>query len=206
MSHFSPVDWVDFTRGLLTPAESLGLRSHLDRGCEECLNSAALWGAVFECVSPERRTHLVPDRVLQSVTAEYKAQKPWKWLAHAARWAEPVFDSFRQPAPALTRASASAGRHLIHEAEPFIVVLRMEPDPTRPRLSLLGQVLNFQNPNEAIPGIEVILLSGEDLIAKASANAAGEFDLQCKLEFNLRLFIHIRGQGAIGIVLQVPDT
>jgi hypothetical protein len=110
MSHFSPADWVDFTRGLLAPAESLGLRNHLDRGCEECLNSAALWGAVFECVSPER-THQVPDRVLESVTREYKAQKPWKWLAHAARWAEPVFDSFRQPAPAPARASASTGRH-----------------------------------------------------------------------------------------------
>ena len=86
--------------------------------------------------------------------------------------------SFRQPAPAPTRGSGPAGRHLIHEAEPFIVVLRMEPDPTKTRLSLLGQVLNFENPNEAIPGIEVILLSSEDLIATTSANAAGEFDLQ----------------------------
>src|SRR5450755_1518509 len=115
MSHFSTADWVDFTRGLLTPAESLGLRSHLDGECEECLNSAALWRAVFECVSPEK-TCQVPDHALKSLMTEYKAQKPWKWLTLAARWAEPVFDSFKQPAPALVRGSASAGRHLIHEA------------------------------------------------------------------------------------------
>ena len=43
MSHFSPADWADFTRGLLPPSESLEIQNHLDRGCEECLNSAALW-------------------------------------------------------------------------------------------------------------------------------------------------------------------
>src|SRR5450631_4617007 len=43
MSHFSPVDWVDFTRGLLPPSESLEIQSHLDCGCEECLKSAAVW-------------------------------------------------------------------------------------------------------------------------------------------------------------------
>ena|SRR5450755_800427 len=43
MSHFSPVDWVAFTRGLLPPSESLKIQSHLDHECEECLKSAAVW-------------------------------------------------------------------------------------------------------------------------------------------------------------------
>jgi uncharacterized membrane-anchored protein YhcB (DUF1043 family) len=43
MSHFSPVDWADFTRGLLPPSESLKIQSHLDRRCEECLKSAEVW-------------------------------------------------------------------------------------------------------------------------------------------------------------------
>ncbi len=49
----------------------------------------------------------------------------------------------------------------------------------------------------------MVLLSGERLVKKTSANAAGEFDLDFVPEENLQLFVNIRGKRAIAIVL--PD-
>jgi hypothetical protein len=177
------------------------MRSHLDQGCEECLESVALWKAVLESVSPDE-SYRIPSLVLSRLTAEYRAHKPWKWLAEAADWAELVFDSFLQPQPILVRGPASASRQLIHTAEPFVIDLRLEADQVRNRVSLIGQILNSRRPDEGMPSVQAILLNGDDLVVgKTAASSSGEFELQCEFESNLRLFINIRGQRAIGVAL-----
>ncbi len=205
MDHFSPADWIDFTRGLLSGPESAALQSHLDQGCEECLKSWNVWRSVHECLSPETQ-YRPPDQALKYVRAAYVADRPWKWLVEAARWAELVFDSLRQPAPAPVRGSTSLGRQLVHEAEPFVIDVRLETDAKRNRILLIGQILDSEHPNEPMRGVDILLLNSEDLIAKTRASSSGEFDLQCERADNLRLFINIRGQRAIGIALPDVET
>jgi hypothetical protein len=200
MSHFSPADWVDFTRGLLPQAESTALESHLDRNCEECLKSKSVWRAVLEHLSQEVR-YRPPDHALREVQAAYFVHKPWRWLVEIARRAELVFDSFRQPAPAFVRNSTSSSRRLVHEAEPFVIDLRVET--VRDRLFLIGQILNSENPEQTMYGVDILLLDGEDLVAKTKASSSGEFEVQCERDHDrdLRLFINIRGHRAIGIAI-----
>jgi hypothetical protein len=144
-----------------------------------------------------------PEAAVAKVKKAYAAAKPWTWLMEIAEFARTVFDSLQQPVPAMVRASPSRSRQLVHEAEPFVIDLRVESDPIRNRLFLVGQVLNARHPDQAVRGVDVVLLSGEELVMRTSASDSGEFDLEWDREEDLRLFINIRGQRAIGIVL--PD-
>lgn len=203
MSHFSEADWVDFIRGLFPEEEAAALRAHLRSACEECLQSETLWRAVVGDLSQEAQ-YAPPKKSFKDVEAAYAASKPWRWLIEIARQAELVFDSLRQPIPALVRGSASPSRRLVHEAEPFVIDLRLES--VRDRLYLIGQILNSERPEQAMYGIDILLLQGEDLVAKTKANSSGEFELQCDRDRALRLFINIRGHRAIGIVVTDEET
>lgn len=210
MSHFSDGDWVDFTRGLVPEPENAEIRSHLERECPECLESIAFWNGVLESLSPDE-SFRVPSHVLSRIIAEYTLQKPWRWLAEAARWAELVFDSFSQAQLAPVRGSgpnlAPVSRQLIHELEPFVVDLRLELHPGRGSLWVIGQILNSQEPSDAMPSIRLILLDGDDLVVgTTTAGSSGEFEFQCGITSNLRLFINISGQRAIGIAIPGMDT
>jgi hypothetical protein len=67
----------------------------------------------------------------------------------------------------------------------------------------MRQILNSGHPDQTVGRIDVILLSGDRLVQKTSANAAEEFDLDLIPEENLQLFVNIGGQRAIAIAL--PD-
>ncbi len=202
MSHFSSEDWADIVRGV-TPAKAAMLRSHLDQGCQECHESLETWRIVSACFAREA-AYSPPEATVRIVKAAFNSGTRWAWLAQIAQTARLVFDSFQEPTPAMVRASGRPSRQLVHEAEPFVIDLRLQSDPVRKRVSLIGQILNSANPENAINRVDVVLLSGEDVLMKTSANAAGEFDLEFSREGDLRLFINIRGQRAIGIVL--PDV
>jgi hypothetical protein len=99
-----------------------------------------------------------------------------------------------------------SSRQFLHEAEPFVIDLRVESEPAKKRVWLMGQILNSKRPGKKLEAVDVVLLSGERLVAKAAANPSGEFELEFGDERGLQLFINIRGQRAIGIVLPDPDT
>jgi hypothetical protein len=200
MTHFSPADWVDFARGLLPQTEAAAIESHLGNSCEECLKSMSVWRAILENLSQEQR-YAPPDEVVWEVLAAYAVHKPWRWLHEVARSTKLVFDSLRQPTPAFVRSSTSSSRRLVHEAEPFVIDLRLES--IRENLFLIGQILNSERPTEGLYGVDILLVDGEDLVAKTKASTSGEFEVQCDRHRvrDLRLFINIRGHRAIGITI-----
>jgi hypothetical protein len=67
----------------------------------------------------------------------------------------------------------------------------------------MGQVLTPRTSQTMVQGADVVLLSADHLVQRTRANELGEFCLDFGREQNLRLFINIRGERAIGIVL--PD-
>ena len=115
-----------------------------------------------------------------------------------------VFDSSRHAAAATVRGSVPLSRQFLHKAEPFVIDVRVESEPAQNRVWLMGQVLNSKKPEMRIEGVDVVLLSGERLLAKTETNLSGEFEFELDHEKDLQLFINIRGQRAIGIVL--PDS
>jgi hypothetical protein len=200
MSHFSEADWVDFVRGLLPPARTAEIRSQLHRRCPECIAALTLWTRVARFFSQEVN-YSPPASVLKEAEHGYTMQKPWKPVLGAANWAERIFDSFRQPAVAFVRGARTMTRHFIYEAKPFVIDLKAEPDPIRNRLALVGQILDAEGRDFIPHEIDVVLLCGEDVVAKTRANRDGEFALDCECRDSLQLFVDVRGDRAIGVAL-----
>ena len=205
MSHFSADEWVDFTRGLLPPAKAAAMQAILDQGCSECRSSLQLWRAVLES-SPSERRYQPSETAVQSVKDAYVSEKPWKWIISSAQFAQVLFDSMKEPALAGVRSSTKASRQMTVKAEPFVIDLQLDSDSVRGRVSLTGQILNSQNSQTVINGADVVLLDAEKLIQKTKANELGEFYLDFSHQENLRLFINIRSERAIGIILPSMDS
>lgn len=202
MNHFSSADWIDFTRRLLPGGKAERMQEHLDAGCEECRKSFSFWQLVTHTASREQ-AYEPPRESIEEVTAAYRAFRPVKHLFEKVQWARLLFDSFLQPSLATVRAATQTTRQLIHESEPFTIDVRLEPDTTRKRIYLTGQVINSKNPGEIADGVDVVLLKDSEQIRKTETTASGEFDLDFSASDNLELFLNIRGQRAIAIKL--PD-
>jgi hypothetical protein len=206
MNHFAAGNWFDFVRGTLLAEPSASIRDHLESGCSECCKAFEMWQAALE--SAKRETdYCPPPHAVRFVKAAYAAaESRWGWLPQLARMARLVFDSSRQLSTAAVRGSMPSSRHLLHQAEPFVIDLRVESEPAKKRVWLMGQILNSKKPHTKIEAVDVVLLSGERLVAKTAANPAGEFEFEFADERGLQLFINIRGQRAIGIVLPDPES
>lgn len=202
MDHFPAGDWIDLARGVLPADRADLMQAHLRQDCSDCQRSSEIWGLVVS-FSEKEPDHHPPDDAIKTVKAAYLSARPERWLPEIAEVARLIFDSFRQPELAMVRGPFASSRLLVHEATPFTIDLRLDSDPRRNRISLMGQILNSGHPDQTDGRIDVILLSGDRLVQKTSANAAGEFDLDLIPEENLQLFVNIRGQRAIAIAL--PD-
>lgn len=203
MAHFSSEYWCDFVRSIAPPEQGLLMQRHLDDGCEECVKASEVWGNLQK-ITHREAAYSPPASAVHVVKAAYAGEHRWRWLPKISRMARLIFDSSFQTAPAAVRSSMLSGRQFLHEAEPFVIDLRVEAEPARRRVSLIGQVLNSKKPESRMEGVDVVLLSGERFVAKTAANSSGEFELEFGNERGLQLFINIRGHRAIGIVL--PDS
>lgn len=200
MKHFSANEWVDFTRGLQPPAKAALMHAALDENCSECRSALQLWSAILESL-PREREYQPSEAAIGAVKKAYTCQKPWKWMLSVAEFAHVLFDSLQEPALAGVRSSGKSSRQITVESKPYVIDLQLESDFTRRRVSLTGQIFNSDHSKTAVNGADVVLLSFDDLIQKTKANDLGEFYLDFGGEENLRLFINIRGERAIGVAL-----
>jgi hypothetical protein len=200
MDHFPPGDWIDLARNMLSSESAAAMQAHLDQGCEECLKAWGLWRAVTALAAKEFE-YRPPDEAVRVAKAAYRSTQPDGWLAQISAFARVVFDSLTQPSPAMVRAVAHTTRQLVHESEPYLIDLKLEGDPARKRIFLAGQIINSENPAQQLGVIDVVLLRGTEVIRKTQASPSGEFDLDFGIDEDLQLFINLRGQRAIGIVL-----
>jgi hypothetical protein len=202
MNHFSAASWFDFARGTLSPEEKAPMHYHLDEECDRCFKVLNTWQTVLETVRREP-AYRPSASAVRCVKAAYVSESRWRWLPQMARMARLVFDTSHHAAAAM-RSSMPCSRQFLYKAEPFVIDLRVELEPAQSRVWLMGQVLNSNKPDMKIEDVDVVLLSGEHLVAKTTTNPAGEFEFEFDDGKGLQLFINIRGQRAIGILL--PDS
>jgi hypothetical protein len=176
------------------------MERHLEEGCRECRSLLDMWVQVLDINRGELERQ-PPAEAVRSSKAVFTPAHNWKWLSEIAELSSLIFDSIWQPAPVAVRGPASSSRQFLHEAKPFMVDLRVEYESARNWVNLIGQVLNSAEPTRNVDDIEVFLLKGEHLAARADANTSGEFALAFKNEEGLQLFVDIRGQKVIEVPL-----
>lgn len=203
MRHFSAAEWFELAQNSTSLEEKSLMERHLADGCDKCRKLSAMWREVLE-ISRREPSYTPPSDAVHSAKAAFVSERGWQWFPKIAQTAQLIFDSFRQPAPAAIRGAAATSRQLLQEAKPFVIDLRVEYEPARKMVRLTGQVLNSNEPDKEVSGVEVFLLKGEHLSSRTTANASGEFDLDFQEQEDLHLFIDIPGRKVIEI--QLPTS
>ncbi len=172
--------------------------------CEECKSSSRFWGHVYELLRREK-DYQPSAPATNSVKDAFPYDKPVPWWSKVADFATVLFDSFTQPALAGVRSSGRSSRQITVESGSFVVDLQLESDTLQHQYLLTGQILASNNSVAQISGAEIVLLSPEKVVQKTRANELGEFYLDFSYGENLRLFIDIKGERGVGIVLPKLD-
>jgi hypothetical protein len=196
--HFREEDCVDFARGQAGPDVRAGLERHLETGCSRCARTVRLWKGVQDVVEHEATYH-PPDAVLRQLAGDFALRRPKGLLERVAEKAALVFDSFRQPQPAGVRNAGAAPRQLLYKVGRYMIRLRLEPAADAERLSIVGQLLDEQDPAAALKDIAVIAMHGHKTLDRTLTNNLGEFVLEPDAAEDLRLCVGVAEIGTFTV-------
>jgi hypothetical protein len=191
--HFDDEAWVRFALGLVPVNLAARMRAHLEQGCAECAETCRLWTLVVKTAESEQ-LYEPPRDAVDAAKAAFPLARRLSLLPHLAQSAQLIFDSFRAPLPAGVRGNKTEARHLLYDADDFLIDLRLENEGEG-RIALCGQIL----PKRSVEAqsLEVgILVTAESgrLLRHTLANALGEFQME------------LEGRGPLALYMQVPGS
>jgi hypothetical protein len=201
--HGSEEDWVDFAREQAAPARRARLEQHLEKGCSRCARTLRLWRAVLD-VAVQEAAYQAPDEALRRVRGDFALRRPTRLQSRWAARAALLFDSFRVPQLAGVRSAGAGARHLLYKAGRYTIRVRLEPAADTDRLSIVGQILDDQEPHSALQDIAVLALKGSKTLDRTLTNQLGEFVLEPGAAENLRLCVGVAEIGTFTV--QAPRS
>ena len=196
--HWREENWVDFARGQSRPEERDRLQKHLDSGCTRCVKTVRLWEEVLG-VALQEPSYRPPDEVLRQLKGDFALRNPAPALARALRRVALVFDSLRQPLAAGVRAAGVAPRQLLYKAGRYTIRLRLEPASDAERMSVIGQILDEQDPAGTLQDIAVLAVRGSQTLDRTLTNHLGEFLLEPDAGDNLQLCVGVAEIGTFTV-------
>jgi hypothetical protein len=199
MKHFTLEEWADFVHEVTSREQTATMQRHLDHGCKRCLKAVGLWRNVSDFARNEM-AYIPPETAVRSAKAYYTFNRPQQGLSSVARIAELIFDSFRQPLAAGVRTAGVSSRQLLYKVEDIQVDIRLEPEARR--ISMVGQILDSSRSDPGVKGAAVVLLRGEQEVARTATSDFGEFQLEFDSEESLQLSIKVGEQGTVFIPLR----
>jgi len=173
MRHFDVVQWADFVRGLLDPADRTSMEEHLSSGCRKCAGTARQMRKLAAVADSEAR-YKAPGHAVDYVKAIHPLQAP-ESVDVANNHMRLTYDSFREPLPAGIRSQGQIIRHTRYQVGDHSLDLRQEIARGRSQVVLVGQITNQKEPDRPMPDVAVILVSGKEVVARAVSNEFGEF-------------------------------
>jgi hypothetical protein len=197
--HFSDGEWIDRVRGNVPAPEKDAMDLHL-AGCRRCRRARDLFGAVAEVARGEA-AYSVPEGTLRSARAIFALQRPERVQILPRALARLVYDSFAEPLLVGIRSRQRVTRQAMYRAGDYYVDLRMESEPETSRVSVVGQIANRRDPERSVSHVPVILMSDEEVVARAVSNELGEFQLGYAPAKHLRLHVPVSGSGSIEVAL-----
>jgi hypothetical protein len=202
MKHFSDEAWLDFARHVMPAEDALRMQAHIESGCQKCAELAALWQTVTE-IAGRRADNAPAESVVSFVKAAFNIKKSETKSILESLPGKLVFDSFAgTPALAGIRAISSTARHVVYEAGPWTIDVRIEHERDG-SMSIAGQVLSDANVDFDTAKAEVSLLRSDGMTSRSSTNEFGEFQFECEGSGDLQLQVEIEGQQVIR--LSIPD-
>ena len=190
--HFTEDDWTKFARGE-DPARRARVAEHLEVGCPQCEHTLRMWSVLLsvaeqEALAPAEgqwRHRTVPVR---------------ETLGHRiAAGIALVFDSFRQPELAAVRATGPVTRQLLYKAGRYTIKLQVEPGAAADRVSLVGQILDEQDPAAVLRDIAVSAVKGARTLGRTHTNQMGEFHLEPGATQELQLSVDVPEIGTFTV-------
>jgi hypothetical protein len=200
-THFDDDAWQSFVRGILSASKKQAMQSHLDRGCAECQRSYESWRRFVETTSSEGSV-ATADSANSLAKTVFALLRRIPFRAGLALLAEPVFDSFRDLAPAGIRGAAAAPRQLVYEAGGYLIDLQLEQQAGPGALT--GQVVHACTEG-ATRGAGVVLLRDDSVVGQTVANSIGEFQLDCENWDNLKICLRLVDETFIEVKLPQAD-
>jgi hypothetical protein len=197
---YSDSAWLDHARGLTRDDVATAMQKHLANGCSQCEAMLALWTKTYNSAR-KGADHEPPNDVVLSVKRAFAISRRLPFFESLAVAAYRVFDTFLQPAPAGVRSVVSPSRHIVHQSGEIIVDIKID-DEHGAFACLTGQVLvGDEDPGHAA-GTLVFLIAGQDrLVAQASANEIGEFQMDVEYGPELKLYLQLPTGKLISVVL-----
>src|SRR3989442_13436181 len=194
MKHFELAEWTDFVRGLIEKSARLPLEHHLASGCRKCRHTADLLRKLVIAAHSDSQVQ-VPDYALRCARAIFLLQQPEKVQILPRIPARLLYDSFREPLPAGLRTQQRLSRQYLYQAGDYSLDVRLENERGSPRVALVGQIQNRKQPGKRLGSVPVQLLSGKQVLAQATSNSLGEFQMEDEPSKHLRLYVPVRQAG-----------
>jgi hypothetical protein len=140
-----------------------------------------------------------PEEALRQLRGEFALRRPPRLLQKWGGRAALVFDSFRAPQLAGVRSAGRGPRQLLYKAGRYTIRVRLEPAADAERLSIVGQILDAQDPPSALQDIAVLALKGSRTLDRTLTNHLGEFVLEPDAAENLRLCVGVAEIGTFTV-------
>jgi hypothetical protein len=203
MKHYGDDAWADYVRGVSTGAEAAALSRHLADGCEPCRRLMTAMSTVARIAADDAQV-TPPDDATHLAYAIVAMRRPDNVRIDPPLVAQLVFDSFRSAAVAGIRSGQTMTRHVLYEAGPYAIDLRLDHARAGRQLSLTGQVV-ASDAQLRVGGMTVSLIGHGIVNAQTQTNGAGEFQMEYEPRPDLQLRIGVRPDGPIEFPLIDSD-
>lgn len=178
MSHYEITRWVDFVRGIGDEDSRRTMGQHLASGCRSCGRDAELARSLQVLAAADASSE-VPGHAEQAVKAMFVLRQPDRLRLLSRIAARLVFSEAGAASAAGVRSLERLSHQALYEAGDFSLDVRLDQEGAA-RMVLVGQITDRVEPTHQLSNLPVVLMCGREVVAQASSNQFGEFQLECE--------------------------
>jgi anti-sigma factor RsiW len=209
-THFTDGDWIDYVRSTGSPERDHLMAEHLAGGCPDCLDVCETWRSVVNAAAAARQ-YEPPAEAIRFAKAQLLVETRPGWFTRAAGTARLLFDSQLAPATVGVRNAAPPRRvrKLVYADGEYVIDLLVQQGSRRGEMVMIGQITSPDRGHAPVEGSHVLLERQTEVVARATTNGLGEFQLEFEdLVADLSLTFAFQQSGTVvklGNVMRMPS-
>jgi hypothetical protein len=203
MKHFTTEEWIDFVNQVTSPKQQEAMKKHLGTGCEQCMETVALWQKLHNTAAMEA-SYQPPAADVRLAKAAFAAAGVGAQRKEKSSFVEVMFDSFLQPVLVGARSSGLGTRQMLYRADPYQIDIQIEAKPEGNRLMVTGQLLDVSSPGVVGRDVKITLSNHRGNVIHTVTNQFGEF--RGEVENTGDLELAFPGQGEKSIVISLRNA